>query len=52
MLTIADLSEKLKRLDEVTLLEVLNISSEDIIERFQDFIEAQADKLDEDLEDV
>lgn len=52
MLTLCDLSEKLKRLDEITLLEVLNITSEDIVERFQDFIEEQADKLVDDLEDV
>lgn len=39
------------RLDEVLLLEVLNISSEDIVERFTDFIEAKLDILVEELED-
>jgi hypothetical protein len=39
------------RLDEVLLLEVLNITSEDIVERFTDFIENKLDSLVEELED-
>lgn len=39
------------RLDEVLLLEVLNITSEDIVERFTDFIENKLDSLAEELED-
>jgi hypothetical protein len=35
----------------VTLLEVLNISSEDLVNRFGDFIEEHADSLEEDLEE-
>jgi len=44
-LTLPELSERLKQLDEITLLELLNISSEDIIDRFDDIIEAKADIL-------
>jgi hypothetical protein len=36
-------------IDEITLMEVLEISSEDLVERFQDLIEAKADELEEDL---
>jgi hypothetical protein len=49
-----DLLEKLKKLDEVTLLEVLDLSSEDIVDRFEDVIDLHQDKLydwfDEDYE--
>lgn len=38
-LTLPELCEKLKKYDEVTLLEELNISSEDLVDRFEDFIE-------------
>lgn len=43
--TIRDLIEDLKRLDEVTLLEVLNLRSEDIVSRFEDVIEERFDVL-------
>ena len=43
--TFEELKEKLKRVDEVALLELLEIRSEDIIERFDDFIEEQQDRL-------
>lgn len=36
--TIEDLKDKLKQFDEVSLLEILNISSEDLVERFEDVI--------------
>ena len=42
-LTITDVFERLKHYDELDLLDELGISSEDIVERFPDFIE---DKLD------
>ena len=44
-LTYADIKEKLKQIDEVSLLEVLNISSEDIVDRFEDRIEYLYDDL-------
>jgi hypothetical protein len=51
MLTLNETKERLMRLDEVLLLEVLNITSEDIVDRFTDFIEAKLDDLVEELED-
>ena len=50
-LTLDEMALRLQRLDEITLLEVLDISSEDLVERFKDFIEDKADELEEDLED-
>ena len=44
-LTFADLKERLKQIDEVSLLEVLEISSEDIVDRFQEKIEYLYDDL-------
>lgn len=38
-LTLPELKERLKSLDEVSLLELLDISSEDLIESFSDIIE-------------
>lgn len=46
-----ELAEKLKRIDEVTLMELLEISSEDIVERFGDKIEEKYEKLVETVED-
>lgn len=49
-LTFEELKEKLQRVDEVTLLELLEIRSEDIVERFEDYIEEQQDKLMREIE--
>lgn len=51
MLTLLDICEKLKQLDEVTLLEVLGLRSDDIVNRFMDDIEDNADYLEELLDD-
>ena len=51
MLTLPDICDKLKRLDEVTILELLEINSEEIVSRFQDRIEDMADYLEELLDD-
>jgi hypothetical protein len=51
MLTIPDICDKLKRLDEVTILELLEINSEEIVAKFQDRIEDMADYLEELLDD-
>jgi hypothetical protein len=48
-LTFEDVKEKLKKLDEVTLLEILEISSEEIVERFGDKIEDKQDYFITDL---
>ena len=50
-LTLRDIMERMGKLDEITLLEVLNISSEEIIERFADKIEDKFDELEIDLDD-
>lgn len=49
-ITFEELKEKLQRVDEVTLLELLEIRSEDIVERFEDYIEEQQDKLMREIE--
>ena len=49
-ITFEELKEKLQRVDEVTLLELLEIRSDDIVERFEDYIEEQQDKLMREIE--
>ena len=49
--TIEELKEKLKLIDEVTLLEVLEINSHQIVEAFEDKIIEQYDALAGDIED-
>jgi hypothetical protein len=44
-LTLEEIKERLKRWDELTLIEELSLRSEDIVERFDDIIEDQADRL-------
>jgi len=39
MKTLEEIMEQLKQVDEVTLLEMLRISSEDLVDRFRDLIE-------------
>ena len=41
----------LKRIDEISLLEVLEISSEDLVDRFTDKIEEKYEQLAEDFEE-
>lgn len=51
MLTVTDMANRLSHLDEVTLLEVLDIKSHEIVDRFMDKIEERYEHLEEDLED-
>ena len=51
-LTILDLFEKLKRLDEISLLEILNITTEELVDRFEDRIEAMFDQLVDEIDDT
>lgn len=44
-LTLDELKERLSTLDEVTLLEVLDIHSDELVEAFEDRIEDNIDKL-------
>ncbi len=51
MITLEELKTRLKEhYDEVTLLELLEVNAEDIVERFQDKIEDRFEKLEEDTE--
>ena len=49
-LTFEELKEKLKRMDEVILLELLDIHSDDLVERFEDFIEDKHEQLMKEIE--
>jgi hypothetical protein len=44
-LTLEEIKERMKRWDEISIIEELSIRSEDIIERFDDVIEDQVDRL-------
>ena len=44
-LTLPELKERLKSLDEVLLLELLDIASEDLVETFSDIIENNYNRL-------
>ena len=44
-LTLEEIKERMARWDEVTILEELDIRSTDLVERFEDLIEQQADRL-------
>jgi hypothetical protein len=50
-LTLTDVMSRLKQLDEITLLEVLNITAEDLVERFTDKIEENYEELERELND-
>lgn len=49
MLTLEELKEKLCKIDEISLMEILEISSEDLVERFTDYIENKYDELSEEF---
>lgn len=49
MMTLQEVKEALCHYDEVTLLEVLDIKSDELVERFEDIIEAQYERLIEEL---
>jgi len=51
LLTFQEVKEKLCTYDEITLLEILEISSEDLVERFEDKIEEKYETFSEDLEE-
>ena len=44
-ITFEELKEALKRLDEVTLLELLGIQSDDLVDRFDDVIDKKQEYL-------
>ncbi len=51
-LTLREIMERMTKLDEITLLEVLDITSEEIVEKFADKIEDKFDELEIDLDDT
>jgi len=44
-LTFNELLERLRQLDEITLVEELGITAEDLVDRFSDVIESKQDRL-------
>ena len=48
--TFEELKEALKRLDEVSLLELLGLQSDDLVERFDDIIEKKQEYLIKELD--
>lgn len=44
-LTLEELKERLAGLDEITLMEILDIHSDELVEAFEDKIEEEQDKL-------
>ena len=51
MLTFTDVCDRLKQQDEISVLEVLEITSEELVDRFNDKIENKLEYFIEDLED-
>lgn len=49
-MTFNELCERLKELEETLLLEVLDINSHQIVDRFHDLVERKRDYLEDDLE--
>ena len=49
--TLEELKERLAGLDEVTLMEILDIHSDELVEAFEDRIEENIDKLKRMLKD-
>lgn len=52
MITLVELLARLKQVDEVSLLEILDISSEDLVDRFEDLVEIHYDKLSSEFENA
>jgi hypothetical protein len=50
-LTLDELKERLAGLDEITLMELLDIHSDELVEAFEDKIEEEQDKLKRMLDD-
>ena len=50
-LTLEELKEKLaEQIDEITLLDMLGITSYDLVERFEDIIEDKFEKLEREID--
>ena len=44
-LTLEEIKDRLRRWDEITIVEELGLRTEDIVDRFDDIIETKADYL-------
>jgi ornithine carbamoyltransferase len=51
-LTFEELKERLKQLDEMTLLELLDLTSEELVELLSDQIELKQQKLRKNIDDT
>ena len=49
MRTLPEILMQLKQLDEIELVELLGVNSENLVDRFEDLIELNPDKFDEAL---
>lgn len=52
MFTLEEIKDKLKQLDEVTLIETLGLTSEDLVDRCADLIEEKQETLENDFDDT
>lgn len=50
-MTLEELKEKMAELDEITVMELLNIRSADLVQAFEDVIEARFEKLEQEVDD-
>jgi hypothetical protein len=50
-LTFEEVKERLKNIDETTLMELLEISSEDLVDRFDDIIEDNFERYEAEVSD-
>ena len=50
-LTFNEICERLTYIDEISLMELLELTSEDLVKAFPDKIDAKREQLEEDLED-
>jgi|TARA_R110000782_G_scaffold73369_4_gene146754 hypothetical protein len=50
-MTFTQLCEKLEELDEITVMELLDINTEDLVVRFEDRVELKLEKLQRDIGD-
>ena len=51
MKTFEEICENLIKIDEITLMEILDIISDDFVSRFKDKIEEKIEDFEDDLED-
>lgn len=52
VVTLVDLMERLKQIEETALLDLLGLTSDDLVERFSDIIEDKFDYLLGELEEL